>query len=335
MSAREASVSEQRCLDDLRNVVMENELLRVSLLADYGCDIVELRFKPCNLDLLWHSPQGIRRRRHFVPCSPSERPFLDYYHGGWQELFPHASSAATYAGAQLGFHGEVWGLPWDYEILKNGPAEAAVRFWVRTVRMPFYLERTVSLRAHDNVLRFRELAVNEGRVPLRFMWGHHPAFGPPFLDSASMLDSDARSIQVGSALESWPVGRDGIDHRQLVPQPEAAGEVMKYLSDFQEGWVALTQPKINLGIGLVFDPEVFSYVWLWQEFEYTKDYPWFGRTYVLGMEPQSSLPEAHQSGGRLLQLEAGGRLETELLAVVYRGARPQHISKDGQVSSVV
>jgi galactose mutarotase-like enzyme len=317
---------------DVQALVVENELLRVRFLVDYGCDIVEFRFKPNDLDLLWHAPQGIRRRRHFVPCSPTDRPFLDYYHGGWQELFPHASSATTYAGAHLGFHGEVWGLPWDYEIVQNGPAHAAVRFWVRTIRMPFFLERTVSLAANEPVLRLHEKVVNEGKTDLCFMWGHHPAFGPPFLDKDSVLDAGARTIRVGERLHKWPVDAAGVDHRRLMPEPGTGSEIMKYLLDFREGWVSLAQPKLQLGLALVFDPAVFNCVWLWQEFEYTREYPWFGRAYVLGVEPQSSLPGAHESGGRLLGLQAGEELETDLLAVVYSGTRVNHISRNGQVA---
>ena len=95
--------------------------------------------------------------------------------------------------------------------------------------------------------------------------------------------------------------------------------------------MALTNPNKLLGIGLVFDPRVFRYVWLWQEFEYTREYPWFGRAYVLGVEPHSSLPDAHQSGGSLLELAEGERLETEMLAVVYETSGVRSISPQGHV----
>ena len=88
---------------------------------------------------------------------------------------------------------------------------------------------------------------------------------------------------------------------------------------------------MKLGVGLVFDPAVFQCIWLWHEFEYTKDYPWWGRAYVLGLEPQSSLPGAHEKGLRLLELGAGERLETELLAVVYEGLGVRRITPAGKV----
>ncbi len=50
--------------------------------------------------------------------------------------------------------------------------------------------------------------------------------------------------------------------------------------------------------------------------------PWFGRAYVLGVEPQSSMPGAHDTGGRLLALGPGEKIDTALSFVFYEGGRP-------------
>jgi len=326
-----ARVTDRFRMDDLRTVIIENELLRCTFLAGRGCDVIELLYKPKDVDFLWRRPLRPRIPADFTPSSYNARPFLDHYAGGWQELFPHASAPVQYAGADLGFHGEVWGLPWDYEILRDDPKEVSVRFWVRTLRMPFYLERTVSLRALDSAMSFHQVVVNEGKSELKFMWGHHPAFGPPFLDRNCVLDAPARTLLIDEARHNWPVDESGRDHGRLVPE-KADKEVMKYLTDLREGWVAVTQPRRKVGIGLVFDAKIFSHVWLWQEFGYTQDYPWFGRAYVLGMEPHSSLPGAHEGGGKLLSLPGGGRLETTLLTVVYEATGVKRISPTGHVA---
>ncbi len=326
-----ARVTDRFQIDNLRLVTLENELLRVTFLADQGCDVIELLYKPADTDFLWRSPAWVRHRDHYLPTTYNTRPFFDYYEGGWQELFPHASEPSSQAGAELGFHGEVWGLPWEHEIVADDPEYVAVRFQVRTVRLPFRLIRNVSLRRGERILRFHEVVINEGKRNLDFMWGHHPAFGPPFLDEDCVIDAPARKILARGELREWPVDSQGVNHSRLVPE-KADREVMKYLQELREGWVALTQPKKNLGIALVFDPSIFSCVWLWEEFGYTVDYPWFGRAYVLGMEPHSSLPGARESGGRLLNLAGGDRMETDLLAVVYEAPGVSHISPEGQVT---
>ena len=40
-------------------IVIENELLRVGVVATKGSDIVEFRYKPRDLDVLWHAPQTL------------------------------------------------------------------------------------------------------------------------------------------------------------------------------------------------------------------------------------------------------------------------------------
>ena len=59
-------VTDRFRLDTLRTVILENELLRVTFLVDQGCDIIELLYKPKDVDFLWRSPQGVRRRDHFI-----------------------------------------------------------------------------------------------------------------------------------------------------------------------------------------------------------------------------------------------------------------------------
>ena len=325
-----ARINDRLGLDGRRVILIENELLRAAFLVDKGCDLIELVYKPKDLDFLWHFPRTVRGESP-PSQSQSQTLFLDRYEGGWQELFPHAGAPATQDGIELGFHGEVWGLPWEFEIVTNKPEEVAVRFWVRTLRMPFYLQRTVSLRAGESILRYSETVANEGKRDLQFMWGHHPAFGPPLLDQSCILDAPAAKVQVDGTFYTWPIDGSGRDHSCMTAE-QSDHEVMKYLHELSEGWVALTNPARRLGIALIFDLNVFPYVWLWQEFAYTKGYPWFGRAYVLGIEPQSSLPRARECGGRLLKLAAGGRMETELKTVIYEEAGVEHISREGTVT---
>jgi galactose mutarotase-like enzyme len=313
-----------------RSIVIENEFLRTAFRVDRGCDLTEFLYKPRDIDFLWHRPGPIRRSDS-GDNSRTDIRFLDQYQGGWQELFPQAGAAAEYRGATLPFHGEAWALPWEFEIRSDDPAEGRVSFWTRTTLLPLCLRRDVSLTAGAAILRFDETVTNESGEAIEFMWGHHPAFGAPLLDEDSIVEAPAKLIQVGGSLQPWPIDSSGIDHSRLVPE-NSDHEVMKYLHELRAGWVALTHPRQKVGIGLIFDPEIFPYVWLWQEFGYTQGYPWFGSAYVLGMEPQSSLPRARESGGRLLRLAAGASLNTQLLAVAYEAVGVRDISREGRIT---
>jgi len=73
-----------------------------------------------------------------------------------------------------------------------------VKFWVRTVRCPFLVEKTLRLRSDRATLEIEETVTNEGAEPMDFMWGHHPAFGAPFLDEHCRLFAPATGVETNT-----------------------------------------------------------------------------------------------------------------------------------------
>ena len=187
----------------LRTITLENEIIRVSVLVDKGTDIFEFLHKPTDTDFMWRSPLGVRNPASFVaPIPRPEGAFLDYYEGGWQECMPTGGNPAEYGGTKFGPHGEVCLMPWEYTILEDMPERVQVKFWVRTYRTPFFLEKTLTLKRHSGVLAFAERVTNEGAESLDLMWGHHPAFGPPFLDETCVIDLPGASVQTTNPAET-------------------------------------------------------------------------------------------------------------------------------------
>ena len=162
----------------------------MTIIADKGADIYEFLYKPRDVDFMWRSWVGLRDRSHFVPTSARAEAgaHMDYYEGGWQELFPNCGNLSLHQEAEIGQHGEVLLLPWRYTITKDEPDEIEVRFEVRTVRTPFHLVKTVSLRRNEAVLRIHERVTNESGQSVSFTWGHHPALGWPFIDESCRVD---------------------------------------------------------------------------------------------------------------------------------------------------
>jgi hypothetical protein len=93
----------------------------------------------------------------------------------------------------------------------------------------------------------------------------------------------------------------------------------------------------KVGFGLRWDNDLFKYLWYWQVFGGGEGYPWFSRTYNIGLEPWTSYPtsglaEAVKNGTHLT-LNPEEEIETDLLAVVYSGLKKvEKISKNGEVS---
>src|SRR5690349_3991958 len=124
---------------------MENDDLRIGVLAGRGSDIFEFRYKPFDLDFMLRLPLEIRNPvRDFSQMRDTANQFEDYYYGGWQEILPN-SPTFVYRGASLGQHGEVSLVPWQHALLESGPDRVAVKLWARPLRVPVRIEKTLSL----------------------------------------------------------------------------------------------------------------------------------------------------------------------------------------------
>jgi Domain of unknown function (DUF4432) len=291
----------------MRVVFLENEKLRVGVLVDKGTDIIEFNHKPTDTDFVWLAPGGVRNPTSYLSTEPDPlATFLDYYPGGWQEIFPNGGAPSSYLGASFGQHGEVSNLPWDHHIVEDGEEAVAVRFSVRTQKTPFLLEKLLRLRSGEGGIQFEETLTNESAVHLRAMWGHHIVFGRPFLEEGCRvripegtsvvphdepIDPDGRRVRGGESY-SWPVAADESGAEvdlSVLPARGTPSEIV-YIKDLSEGWYEIGNPKKDLGFRVEWDVRQMPYLWFWQEFGASRFYPWYGRNYNVGLEPFSSFP---------------------------------------------
>ena len=339
-------------VNGISSLVLENDHIKVVVLAGKGSDIWELRHKPSDTDILWKTPWGVRNPNSYVPdTSSSHAMFLDLYPGGWQELLPNGGAACTYRGAELGFHGELCKIPWEYQIVHENEKRVAVRFYTRTVRIPFRVEKTLRLERDCATLFIEETVTNEGTSAMDFMWGHHPAFGPPFVSEDCRLFVPARSVETAKAFggrqilpaethfKTYPLIKtasgENFDLSRVLP-PSAQISNVVYLSDLEEGWSCLVNENSRIGVAMHWDLRVFPYVWLVQEYCGTSDYPWWGRAYLVSIEPQSSIPamglEKAIDRGTNLTLASGKSISTELCVSTFLASgSPASVSPDGTV----
>ena len=347
-------ISDAWKFNHLQTVILENELLRVVLLPDKGADIVEFRYKPRNTDFLLHLPNGIRNPQRDTPSAASQNPFLDYFSGGWNDILPNGGPFITYQGAELGQHGEISLLRWNYAIIEDTSDRVAVKLWVRPLRTPFYVEKTLSLEAGSAVLTVDETIRNIGGQPLQFMWGQHIAFGRPFLDEGAVIDVPDCRFEVHEVIEGYEPRRfqpganvpwsqiptpdgDTDDASVVPPFGEAQAQEMAYLLELSDGWYAITNQERGVGFGIRFDQQVFPYIWYWQQLgNVAQGYPWWGKLHTTALEPWTSYPTNGLTqaieNGTARELAAGEQLITVMKAVAYGGSeRVARITRDGTV----
>jgi hypothetical protein len=346
-------INDEYAFRGMRVMVLENELLRISLLLDKGTTIYEYLYKPRDVDFMFLNNQGVRKPDH-LPTNAHSLGFLtDYYDGGWHEQFPNAGAPSDYLGSEQGLHGEVCLMPWRWAVIEDTPQRVRARFWVRTYRTPFLLEKTLTLESSSPVLTLTERVTNESAVPLQFMWGHHPTLGAAFLDASCVINipaaegPNARTLPnwtednrlSGDELFSWPLAPTqdgGVLDLSRVPADETAQEDAVYIERLQSGWWAVTNQRLGLGVAQVWPREVLPYLCIWAVYHGTPAYPWYRQNYNLAIEPQSSIPEGLTqaiSAGTALRLEGGASLELTLRTVVYEGIEEvTDISLDGEVN---
>jgi len=336
-----ARVLEYECRG-MRAVFLENELLRVGVLAGKGTDVFEFNYKPRDMDFVWLTAGGVRNPTSYLSTSPDPlATFMDYYPGGWQEIFPNGGAPSSYLGARFGQHGEVSNLPWDYEIVEDDEDCVAVRFSVRTQKTPFYLEKELRLLSGERRLLVEETLTNESETPLRAMWGHHLAFGRPFLEEGCRIRLPGRVTVIPHDEPTHPEGRrvrGGTKYTWPFAEGESGGEVdlsvlpergtlseMLYLTDLSEGFYEVENPEKGLGLRVEWDVDLIPYLWFWQEYGASGFYPWYGRHYNIGLEPFSSFPtnglEEAVDNGTALSIAPREKRRFSLRTVVLEGGQ--------------
>lgn len=320
---------------------LESERVAIVILPDKGADIYALIDKTSGIDVLWKSPWGLRRPGNVATAITSQVAWLEAYGGGWQEIFPSGGGPATHRGAELNFHGEASTIAWDCEpVIGEGGAWAELRCGVRLTRSPFRIARTMRIEADSAVLTLSERISNEGGEPAEYMWGHHPAFGAPFLSGACQIDTNAATIIADDAYDpprspmtmgqsqSWPlVERDGVQtDLSRVAGPDEPRAALGYFADYagEDAWYAITNRELGLGVGMVWRRSAFPHAWFWQEQHASPGYPWYQGVYVMAIEPGTSYPgqgitNVVAKTGTHRTLAPGESAIAELRAILFAG----------------
>jgi len=313
---------------------LENELLRILVVADKGADILEFLYKPIDMEFLWQSYNGLRRFNHYRPSNPLlDGHFREYYAGGWHEMLPNGAGPCNHRGAFFGQHGEATLLPWDYRIEVDEPGRVQVTFRVRTVRLPLLVEKTLTVEGGSPTLHIRERIVSEADQPIEVLWGHHPTFGWPFLERGCRVYLPPCTIQIGEELlpnsrlaplqrKTWPMvlSRNGEElDLSMLPGAEVKSQDFIRLEELSDGWFAIVNPNKQVGFALWWDLKVFPVLGFWQVFRGAFDFPWYGMNYLAALEPACDLPSLSKAAaeGSALCLEPGGTQQVELEATVF------------------
>jgi hypothetical protein len=293
-------------------IVIESDLLRVTVIPEVGAKVLEIVHLASGFDLLWQNERVPLRRTY------PGAPFDDLWCGGWDELFP-TDPPCEIDGNTFHDHGDLWHGPWDCRIVADDGERATLHLRRFAVSLPCLMEKWISLERGSLHIRFRHRLTNLGSQPVAFAWNLHVAhrISPdsriyvPAGRVAAVAEQPGRFASARDGFD-WP--RPGSKIVGAVAPPESGITEWLYTREPEEGWCAVGHPSAGIGLGLAFDHHVFRTTWLWGVYG-----GWRGH-YVLLTEPSTSPPGglAHNvATGTAATLGSGAVLETAVVASVF------------------
>jgi len=311
----------------MKTLVLESNLLKISVLLDKGSDIFEVIYKPLDLDVIWHSPTGYKDPRiHLERISRQEDEFSDNYGGGWNDVFPNYGFASSNRGTKFGSHGESSLLPWSCESMHSEDNRVTAKLSLNCIRYP--LKATKILTLEGSNYSVSEDIENIGEQDIELSWAQHIAYGEPFVSQDLQIDIPAiRAISHSydmsherirrNTVFAWPFapGIDG-DKVDMTKIPERSSRVQEDfpITELRSPSYKLYNPSLNLGVEIGWN-STFPYLWYWLNWG-IQNYPYFGRGRTLALEPTTS---ANTTGlqnqikdGSAVKLTQGAKLRGEV-----------------------
>lgn len=316
----------RRCLS------LENEIVRIVVAIGKGCDIVEFTHKPTDTECLYQAPGGLPAIGDLPATATAGGPFRDLFPGGWYLMLPNGPGPCSHAGADWGHHGEATLLTWDASVTVDTPDAVEVVAHVRLRRIPLLIERHFRLERGTGTLLIGETVSNESDGRVQVLWGHHPTFAAPLVESGTLICLPAgtsASVAAGPDGASfspvddtpWPMlpalGGGALD-ASLVPPAEPPSHDFVTLKP-SEGWFALVNAARGVGFALMWDLALLPVLGLWRLNGGAGGYPWWGTRRMLALEPACDLPSLADAAARgtAIVIEGGGSHTLSLEASVF------------------
>jgi hypothetical protein len=85
-----------------------------------------------------------------------------------------------------------------------------------------------------------------------------------------------------------PGKQDGLVDLSAVPPYGSGISEMTFVKGLKEHWYSVFDAGKEVGFALCWDKEAFPGLWFWLECNDFMDFPWYGKTYAMAIEPAST-----------------------------------------------
>ena len=250
------------------NFILNNGIVQVSV-ASSGGGIIDFRF-------LDHAVNPLNWEIERDPAS-TEKPYL---RGHFLCLDRWGAPSNAEAENGMTFHGEAAYASW--RLVDRGESAESRQEAEMICELPIAqmtVRRVMWLEDNQAVLVVREHITNTGTLGRIYNIVQHPSIAPPFLDSATIVDSNAQygfvqgSVMPESvaAADLWPntmIEGELEDLRRF--QNDETGTRYSDVSTFifddaqEYGWVTASSPNTGLLLGYLWRVEEYSWIAIWR-----------------------------------------------------------------------
>ncbi len=238
---------------------MENARVRLSVLPCDGGRLISLYDKQHDFEHIWTN-ERTRRLPRFYGAN-----YDDLSASGLEEAFPTVQPCEI-DGVTLPFFGEVWPIPWEYEIETDGD-EAAIRLWCTTSITPAKLTKTFLLKGNEARLVTQYRVENLGAGSFPYLFGVHPSV---------CVTEDTRVIVPQARYRTGYLYPPDLTEQKEFAWPELSGKSLAktypfadnlcvnfYTDNVKDGSYGFYHNKEKCGINILFSPEDFKSLSIW------------------------------------------------------------------------
>lgn len=152
----------------IRSLTLENERIAAQVEPWDGGRVTRLYDKIKDHRHIWTNP----RTRHLSRSYAAN--YDDLSNSGIEEAFPTVSSC-NYAEAILPFFGEIWSVPWDYQVLIASEKEIVLKLSCFCSIYPARITKTISIYKDSPELKTDYELENLGAEEFFYVFGVHPS----------------------------------------------------------------------------------------------------------------------------------------------------------------
>jgi len=235
---RHRCTARESTLEGTRSLVLDNGVLRLSLLPEYGARLCSLFYRPLSLELL--ATEFVRDLHHGL-----------HVRGGWCAAFP-----------SLLADGEIISrLAWEAEITEQSDEQVTLRAWclvervshvvggnVRSTPLTIHIDRFIRLKAGESAVEVEDVLTNRNAWPAPVTWSGVISLRAKAGDRV-VLPVDKVEVQRGVG----PTGNE-LDFGLLVNTPYQA-----IARNLREGWLGLRMGSAPVDVKITFPRDLLPH----------------------------------------------------------------------------